>query len=74
MPLFEYLCSNCGSEFEKIVPTHKTRVVCETCRSRRVEKKLSVFALAGGQSESVEPFAGGGCGACGADEPGMCRM
>jgi putative FmdB family regulatory protein len=74
MPLFEYVCSECGAEFEKIVPTHKTRVACQSCRSRRVEKKLSVFAVSGGGSDPMESLAGGGCGACGADEPGMCRM
>jgi putative FmdB family regulatory protein len=73
MPLFEYACSDCGTEFEKIVPTHKTQVVCQSCGGRRVEKKLSVFAVAGAGSEP-ESFAGGGCGTCGADEPGMCRM
>jgi len=71
MPLFEYLCGDCGSEFEKIVPTHKTHVACEACQSPRVEKKLSVFAVAGGGSEQV---AEAGCGRCGADQPGMCQM
>ena len=73
MPLFEYVCSDCGAQFEKIVPTHKTPVACQ-CGSRKVEKKVSVFAVAGGGADPVESFAGGGCGACGADEPGMCRM
>jgi putative FmdB family regulatory protein len=71
MPLFEYRCSECGLDFEKIVPTHTTRVVCESCGSRKVEKKLSVFAVAGGGSD--ESFEGG-CGTCGAERPGMCQM
>ena len=71
MPLFEYLCPDCGSEFERIVPTHKTPVVCEKCQSSRVEKKLSVFAVAGGESENSTDS---GCGTCGADQPGMCQM
>ena len=72
MPLFEYVCIECGSEFEKIVPTSKTKVKCAQCSSAKVEKKLSVFAVAGGGSEPA--FDGPGCGTCGADQPGMCGM
>ena len=75
MPLFEYLCPDCGAEFEKIVSTYKTRVVCDSCRSPRVEKKLSVFAVAGGEGLTFDDAAAdGGCGTCGADQPGMCQM
>jgi len=72
MPLFEYVCIDCGAEFEKIVPNSKSKVKCATCDSRKVEKKLSVFAVAGGGSEPS--FDAGGCGTCGADQPGMCGM
>lgn len=72
MPLFEYACKDCGHEFEKIVATRRARVVCENCHSRRIEKKLSVFAVAGGSE--AETFAEGGCDTCGADKPGMCQM
>ena len=71
MPLFEYHCAECGTDFEKIVSTYATRVVCERCESPRIEKKLSVFAVSGGERERVGE---GGCGTCGADQPGMCRM
>ena len=71
MPLFEYECSDCGAEFEKIVSTHKTPVICQCCDSPRVEKKLSVFAVSGSTND-VYPESG--CGTCGADQPGMCRM
>lgn len=72
MPLFEYVCTDCGNEFEKIVPTSKTAVQCAKCASARVEKKLSVFSVAGGGSDPA--WEGGGCGTCGAAEPGMCGM
>jgi putative FmdB family regulatory protein len=69
MPLFEYVCNDCGAEFEKIVPSHRTAVKCAKCESAKVEKQLSVFAVAGASSAPDE-----GCGSCGAPEPGMCRM
>ena len=72
MPLFEYVCDDCKTAFEKIVPTHQTTVACVKCGSPRVEKQLSVFAVAGGGGESAP--MDGGCGACGAERPGMCQM
>lgn len=72
MPLFEYICSDCATAFEKIVPSHRTAVRCSKCGSPRVEKQLSVFAVAGPAAEPAP--AGGSCGRCGAPEPGMCRM
>ena len=73
MPLFEYLCKDCGKPFEKIVPRHDSAARCPYCKSALVEKQLSVFAVAG--SESRDEFdAAAGCGRCGADEPGMCQM
>jgi putative FmdB family regulatory protein len=73
MPLFEYVCMDCGAEFEKVVPTSKTAVACAKCASPKVEKKLSVFAVAGSTSNEAG-FDAPGCGTCGADEPGMCGM
>jgi len=73
MPLFEYVCGDCGQEFEKIVPSYKAAVRCKTCHSSRVEKQLSVFAVAGG-ADGPTAEAEAACGACGADEPGMCQM
>ncbi len=73
MPLFEYLCQDCGRSFEKIVPRYDSPADCIHCNSRRVEKQLSVFAVAGGSSR--EPASEGpGCGRCGAAQPGMCGM
>ena len=70
MPLFEYVCSDCGLQFEKIVPTSTTAVACKGCGSPKVEKQLSGFAVSGGSGESLHE----GCGTCGAPQPGMCRM
>jgi len=73
MPLFEYLCKNCGRAFEQIVPRHDSPADCIHCNSENVEKQLSVFAVAGPSSKES---AGGdaGCGRCGASQPGMCGM
>jgi putative FmdB family regulatory protein len=79
MPLFEYLCRDCGRPFEKIVPRYNSVANCSHCDSKNVEKQLSVFAVAGSSSSSSSSTEsamseGPGCGRCGAAEPGMCGM
>jgi putative FmdB family regulatory protein len=71
MPLFEYKCRDCGMTFEKIVASSAADVVCKRCASPRVEKLLSVFAVAG-SSRSAASHEPGPCGACGATQRGMC--
>jgi putative FmdB family regulatory protein len=73
MPIFEYICRDCGRAFERIVPRHDSETECIHCNSRHIEKQLSVFAVAG-PSDSSADFSGGGCGRCGAPQPGMCGM
>jgi putative FmdB family regulatory protein len=72
MPIFEYVCKDCGRPFEKIVPRYDSHVDCAHCNSVNVEKQLSVFAVAGGSSK--EDVSSAGCGQCGAPRPGMCSM
>ena len=73
MPLFEYLCKDCGRAFEKIVPRYDSPADCIHCNSEHVEKQLSVFAVAG-SSKEFDSAGGMGCGRCGAAEPGSCGM
>jgi putative FmdB family regulatory protein len=72
MPIFEYLCKDCGQPFEKIVPRYDSLVDCAHCGSANVEKQLSVFAVAGSSTSEASPEPG--CGRCGAPQPGMCGM
>ena len=79
MPIFEYLCKDCGHAFEKIVPRHDSAVDCEHCKSAKVEKQLSVFAVGNpfpprGFSAPQSGAGTGGCGHCGAAEPGSCGL
>jgi putative FmdB family regulatory protein len=72
MPIFEYVCKDCGREFEKIVPRYDSHVDCAHCSGGNVEKQLSVFAVVGGSSSSEASESG--CGRCGAPQPGMCGL
>jgi putative FmdB family regulatory protein len=72
MPIFEYVCKSCGNEFEAIVRGSDT-AHCPKCEGTRLEKKLSVFAVASASGSSETMGAtGGGC-ACG-DPNGPCSL
>jgi putative FmdB family regulatory protein len=73
MPLFEFKCRDCGTSFEKIVPSSTTKVACKKCASTKVEKLLSVFAV-GATSRSAASNETGPCGSCGAAQRGMCGV
>lgn len=69
MPLYEYICSECGSEFEKLVRFSDVDInspECPKCKSSNTNRRLSLIAsynpitsLGGGGS------SGGGCGSSG---------
>lgn len=72
MPLYEYRCSDCGAQFEELLSSAGAEdPACRECRSRRVTRLLSAFAVQvrGGQGPSPEA---GPCGACDAPQRGMC--
>ena len=45
MPIFEFVCKDCDRNFEELIFGFKTDgVVCPTCGSEQVRKKMSTFA------------------------------
>jgi len=66
MPIYEYRCTACATEFEELVRSD-TKVACPKCRTTRVAKQVSVPARApsGGATMAdscMDPPAGGCCG------------
>lgn len=61
MPLYEYRCRACGTEFEQLVRwnTPTEEIECPRCGRREAEKRLSRFATwaagagAGGRRDTV---------------------
>ena len=43
MPIFEYTCAECHTDFELLVRSD-TRIACPSCNGGNVKKKLSVFS------------------------------
>lgn len=74
MPIYEYRCSDCAAEFEKLVRSGDVPE-CPKCHSVSLEKKLSVFATAGADAAAPAMPAMGPCGSCGhPGGPGACAF
>ena len=46
MPLYEFICRDCGAEFESLVlkASESAEVKCPACNSKKLEEKFSSFA------------------------------
>ena len=54
MPIFEYVCSECGHKFEKLLLSTRAREIrCPECGSVSVSKALSSFGLGGNSGSSM---------------------
>jgi len=60
MPIFEYQCHHCQHRFETIVLSASEKIACPKCRSKTVQKRLSVFSSPG-VSKEVGAASGSGC-------------
>lgn len=64
MPIFEFMCVRCGTNFEQLVRSSGDQeVICPQCKGNRVIKQFSSFAVKGTHSSSGLG-GGGGAGAC----------
>ncbi len=48
MPIYEYHCSQCEHEFEKLVFNSSEKIVCPKCKSKKVNRMMSAFAFSSG--------------------------
>ena len=70
MPIFEYLCVECGHKFEAIVfGDNKTE--CPKCHAAKLEPQLSTFAAHSRSSAAPSPC---GQAACCMNNGGGCSM
>ena len=77
MPIYEYRCDACGSQFEKLVRASSPAVACPGCGGEKLEQQYSTFAAtmgAGGAkgAGSCAPMPAGGCGSGMCGMPGVC--
>lgn len=69
MPIYEYVCRNCGAKYEKFVRpgTGEVELRCPYCNSERVEKAFSVFGTraSGSQATASLSSSAAACGPVG---------
>jgi putative FmdB family regulatory protein len=72
MPIYEYLCEECDTRFERIVLNKQQEIACPKCTSKKAAMQLSVFATSNGSANGASAKSstnsgggsccGGGCG------------
>ncbi|MSV34617.1 MAG: zinc ribbon domain-containing protein [Bryobacterales bacterium] len=71
MPIFEYLCDDCGTKFEKLVrrAAESADVGCPSCGQTHVTTQVSSFAARanGAKQDTMPSCPAGMCG-----NPGFC--
>jgi putative FmdB family regulatory protein len=72
MPIYEFHCEGCKRDSEVLVRSAEWKgTLCPHCGSKKLTKKLSVFASSGGGGESAPACTGQprSCGLCGTGRP-----
>lgn len=73
MPIYEYACNDCREEFEKLVFA-STVVLCPSCSSGNIRKKMSTFGMGGGaENQSTGGSPASGCGSCSGGSCSTCK-
>jgi putative FmdB family regulatory protein len=65
MPIYEFKCRKCDSLFEILFRSsnEKTEASCPSCKSKKVDRQMSVF---GGKIGNTSSGSGAGCSTCSA--------
>jgi putative FmdB family regulatory protein len=70
MPIYEYLCQDCGTKFEKLVRRSDDATLCPSCGDSHLTTQYSTFA-ARANGVAKEPSMGS-CPSGMCQNPGMC--
>jgi putative FmdB family regulatory protein len=73
MPIYEYICKDCGARFETIrsIKDADALIECKSCQGNQTKRAPSVFfarsgsqIIAGGNSSGCSGCSGGSCSSC----------
>jgi putative FmdB family regulatory protein len=64
MPIYEYVCNDCGERYEQIVMSKTQAIACPKCASKKHTLQLSVFAAPANGTKSIadSSASAGSCG------------
>jgi len=71
MPIYDYLCADCGETSEVFITHSSDHPECESCGSEKLEKLLSAHSSMSGASKDSMP--GLGDTACCGSAPGQAK-
>ena len=74
MPIYEYLCEDCGAKFEKLVrrASEAGEQQCPSCGQKHLQQEHSTFAAHAGSGSKSAEMPSCPSGRC--SNPGMCGM
>ena len=74
VPLYEFACQKCGSEFEELVSRSELKGVrCPSCRSTRVNRRVSAFYAKSSSGGTTKSLGGSSCASCTATSCAGCK-
>jgi len=72
MPIYEFVCDDCGCRFEALVRLGRENdVVCQSCSGSRIKKQASTFGIGGGSSRLKKSTSS--CPTCSTHSCSTCR-
>ena len=74
MPIYEYVCLDCGDRFEVLRTMREADqpIACKECESDHTSRLLAMFYAPGSQRETAGGYSGGGCAGCGGGSCSTC--
>lgn len=63
MPIYSYICKNCGAKFDLLVgvTSEKVELKCKKCGSKNIKKTFGTFSMGGSKDKSGPSCPGGTC-------------
>ncbi|MEA3401505.1 MAG: zinc ribbon domain-containing protein [Armatimonadota bacterium] len=76
MPIYEYQCGSCGTQFELLVSRARKSASppCEECGSEDTERVMSGFFGRGASEDGERSAVGSACTSCTASSCAGCRL
>jgi putative FmdB family regulatory protein len=71
MPIYEYVCNDCETLYERLVMSASQKIECPKCASGRHTLQLSVFSAGKSSNGSASASASSASGGC-ACTPSTC--
>ena len=64
MPIYEYVCDDCQTRYERIVMSAGQQIDCPKCASKRHTLQLSVFSAGKSSADGTSSSSSASSGCC----------